>query len=105
MKKGYLAEYQAKKILIKKYGKNNVFKIAIGGILDFLILSPDSNKIIKIVEIKKTKKNKWYLNDHDKKQIKILKKIKKTHKIPIEYWIKIKNKWYFYEIDEIEKII
>jgi hypothetical protein len=102
MKKGYKAEWEAKKILFKKYPKDSIFKVAIGGAVDFFILGKDG-KVEKIVEVKKTNKKQWYPTKHDKKQYKTLLKIHKKFNIPIEYWIKIKGKWNFLSIEEVKK--
>jgi hypothetical protein len=92
MRKGYRSEYLAKKLLIEKYGKQNVLKIAIGGCVDFLILTPNKNKIEKIVEVKQTAKNKYYPRENEKKQLELIKKFATEHNIPIELWIKFKNR-------------
>jgi len=88
MRKGYWAEYKAKKELIREYGKKNVLKVAIGGAVDFLILNPNKNKIEKIVEVKNCRKKKYYPSPREKTQLKRLKKIGKTHSIRTELWIK-----------------
>jgi len=88
MRKGYRAEYKAKKELIQKYGKENVLKVAIGGAVDFLILNPNKNRIEKIVEVKECHKNKYYPTPREKLQFERLKKIGKTHSIKTELWIK-----------------
>jgi len=88
MRKGYRAEYKAKKELIEKYGKENILKIAIGGAVDFLVLDPKRNKIKKIVEVKKTSKKKYYPKPREKIQLQRLEELGKRHKIPIELWIK-----------------
>ena len=88
MRKGYIAEYKAKKELIQKYGKGNVLKVAIGGAVDFLVLDPKKNKIKKIVEVKKTNKKKYYPRPREKIQLQRLKELGERHKIPIELWIK-----------------
>jgi len=88
MRKGYKAEYKAKKELIQKYGKENVMKVAIGGTVDFVVLTPQKNKIKKIVEVKECHKNKYYPTPREKKQFEILKKIGKEHSIKTELWIK-----------------
>ena len=103
MKKGYKAEYEVKKILIKKYSQKNVFKVAIGGATDFFILEPKKRKVLKIIEVKKTKKNSWYPGEHDLKQYKILKRIEREHKIPVEYWIKINGKWKIFNLNQVKK--
>ncbi len=88
MRKGYMAEYKAKKELIQKYGKENVLKVAIGGAVDFLVLSPKKNKIEKIVEIKECHKKKYYPTPREKMQFERLKEIGKKHSIKTELWIK-----------------
>ncbi|MBC7074009.1 hypothetical protein H5T58_01315 [Candidatus Parcubacteria bacterium] len=101
MKKGYKAEWEAKKILFKKYSPDCVFKVAIGGAVDFFVLGKNG-KIEKIVEVKKTNKNRWYPTAHDVKQYHSLKKIQKRHKIPVEYWIKINGKWQIFSLKEVK---
>ena len=105
MRKGYLAEYLCKKELSKQYGKENVFKVAIGGTTDFFVLEPGKRRILKIVEVKQTKKNKWYPSEHDIKQFTIIEKISKEHKIPVEYWIRIKRKWKILTLKEVKNYI
>jgi hypothetical protein len=104
MKKGYKAEWEAKRILFKTYPKDSIFKIAIGGAVDFFILGKEG-KVEKIIEIKKTNKNRWYPTKHDKDQYKALMKIHHRFHIPIEYWIKIKGKWNFLTIEEVKKFL
>jgi hypothetical protein len=103
MKKGYRAEYEAKKKLEKIFSKEDIFKLAIGGTTDFFVLSPNENKVLKLIEVKTTKKDKWYPSEHDKKQYKKLLKIEKRHKIPVEYWIKINGKWQSFNLREVKK--
>lgn len=88
MRKGYRAEYKAKKELIEKYGKENVLKVAIGGAVDFLVLSPNKNRIEKIVEVKECHKKKYYPTPREKIQFEKLKEIGKRHSIKTELWIK-----------------
>jgi len=88
MRKGYRAEYKAKKELIEKYGTGNVLKVAIGGAVDFLVLSPNKNKIEKIVEVKECHKNKYYPSAREKIQFERLKEIGKNHSVKSELWIK-----------------
>jgi hypothetical protein len=102
MKKGYKAEWEAKKILFKKYPKDSIFKVAIGGAVDFFILGKDG-MVEKIVEVKKTNKKQWYPTEHDKKQYQTLAKIQKKFKIPVEYWIKIRGKWKIFDLKEVKK--
>jgi hypothetical protein len=102
MKKGYKAEWEAKKILFKKYPKDSIFKVAIGGAVDFFILGKDA-RVEKIVEVKKTNKKQWYPTEHDKKQYQTLSKIQKKFKIPVEYWIKIRGKWNILNLKEVKR--
>jgi len=102
MKKGYKAEWEAKKILFKKYPKDSVFKVAIGGAVDFFILGKDG-KVEKIVEVKKTNKKQWYPMEHDKRQYQTLLKIQRKFKIPVEYWIKIRGKWNILNLKEVKR--
>jgi len=88
MRKGYRAEYKAKKELIQKYGEKNVLKVAIGGAVDFLVLNPNKNRIEKIVEVKECHKNKYYPTPRERKQFERLKEIGKKHSIKTELWIK-----------------
>ncbi len=92
MRKGYYSEYLAKKELIKKYGRQNVIKMSIGQSSDYIILKPNEDKIEKIVEVKGTKKNKYYPGSREKEQIDLIKKLGEEHKIPVEMWFKFKNK-------------
>lgn len=103
MKKGYKAEYEARKKLSQKYSSQNIVKIAIGGATDFLILEPKGRKILKIIEVKATKKNQWYPGKHDFEQFKKIARFSKSHHIPLEYWIKIKGKWHIFSQEEIKK--
>lgn len=101
MKKGYKAEYEVKKILFKKYSPENVFKVAIGGTVDFFALGKNG-KIAKLIEVKNTKKKRWYPTKHDFKQFKILKKIQRRHKIAVEYWIKVNGKWQIFDLAAVK---
>lgn len=92
MRKGYRYEYLVKQKLISQYGKNNVLKLAIGQSADFIVLSPNENKIEKIVEVKSTRKNRFYAKPREKIQFAIIDELSKEHKIPIEIWFKIGNK-------------
>jgi Holliday junction resolvase len=103
MKRGYKAEYEVRKKLSKEYLPQNIVKVAIGGATDFLVLEPKGSKVLKIVEVKTTKKNQWYPGEHDIKQFKAIEKFSKNHQIPIEYWIKIKGQWKIFSLKEIKK--
>ena len=101
MKKGYKAEYEVKKALFRKYSPKSVFKVAIGGTTDFCVLGKNG-KVLKLIEVKKTNKNRWYPSQQELKQFKTLKAIQKRHKIPIEYWIKINGKFKIFNLKEIK---
>ncbi len=101
MKKGYRAEYEAKKILFAEHSPESVFKVAIGGATDFFVLGKNG-KIKKLVEVKHTNKKRWYPGNHDFKQFKALKKIQKKHNIKVEYWIKMNGKWQIFNLKEVE---
>lgn len=92
MRKGYRYEYLVKQELIKQYGKNNVLKLAIGQSADFIVLKPKENKIEKIIEVKSTRKNKFYARPREKIQFAIIDELSKEHKVPIEIWFKVGNK-------------
>ncbi len=92
MHKGYRYEYLAKQKLIELYGRQNVIKLAIGQSADFIILSPNENKIEKIVEVKGTRKERFYLKPREKIQFKNIDDLAKEHKIPVEVWIKTKGR-------------
>jgi len=101
MRKGYKAEWEAKKVLAKKYSSERIFKVAIGGATDFFVLGKEG-KIVKLIEVKKTNKKNWYPTRHDLTQYQKLKKIQKRHKIPVEYWIKINGKWEIFDLKEVK---
>ncbi|MCX8179192.1 MAG: hypothetical protein N3E38_00425 [Candidatus Aenigmarchaeota archaeon] len=92
MRKGYRYEYLAKKKLIEKYGKQNVIKLAIGQSADFIILTPKENKIEKIVEVKGTRKEKFYVKPRERRQFQSIIELAKEHGIPCEVWVKTKGK-------------
>lgn len=92
MRKGYKSEYLVKKKLIEEFGEQNVLKLAIGQSCDFIVLKPNINRIEKIVEVKSTQKKKYYPLEREKLQLKLIKNLSKEHKIPVEIWIKFKNR-------------
>lgn len=102
MKRGYRAEYEAKQLLFKKYSPLQVFKIAVGGAMDFLVLSKNA-KALKIIEVKNTNKKRWYPLPQEIKQYKRLCKIQKKLKIPIEYWIKTKKGFQIFSLKDVKK--
>lgn len=87
-RKGYPGEkFVRAKILVPKYGKNNVLKIAIGGAQDYMIVKSNSNEILKIVEVKETIQDKYYPNKKDKIQFERIKKFSEEHNVPAELYI------------------
>jgi len=101
VKKGYKAEYEVRKILFRKYSPRGIFKLAIGGAIDFCVLGRNG-KVLKLIEVKKTNKKRWYPSQQELKQFKTLKAIQKRHKIPIEYWLKINGKWQIFNLKEVK---
>jgi len=102
MKKGYKAEWEVKRVLLKRYSPDSILKVAIGGTVDFCILGK-GGKIKKFIEVKKTNKNLWYPGEHDLIQFQKLFKIHKKYKIPVEYWIKINGKWKIFGIQDVKR--
>jgi len=85
-RKGYVGEYLIKNRLIKEYGKINVLKIAISQEgSDFIVLQ--KGKIIKVVEVKETTKDKYYPSQKEKRQFERIRSFAKEHKIPAELYI------------------
>ncbi len=87
VRRGYGGEYKVKKYLQKTYGKDNVFKIAIGGLFDYIVLKKNSPGIECIVEVKETIKNKFYPKPRDKEQINKIQDLCKRHGIRFELHI------------------
>jgi len=88
VKKGYNEEYWVKQQLQKKYGKDNVIKVAIGGLFDFIVVTPKQNRIAKIVEVKGCHKKNYTLQGRDKEQVSKIRKFCEKHTIPFELWVK-----------------
>lgn len=90
MRKGYGDEYRTKQMLIEQYGKNNIVKVAIGSFgADFLILN--EGRLIKVVEVKGTRKNVWHPSPREKEQLWRIYHFSKTHNCDAEIWIWTKN--------------
>jgi len=86
MRKGYRAEYLAKKELIEKYGKDNVIKVAIGQFgADFLVFN--NGNLTKIVEVKQTHKNKFYPSKRERDQLRRIKEFAKKQGCEFEVWV------------------
>ncbi|UYL64935.1 MAG: hypothetical protein EJNHJLOP_00046 [Methanophagales virus PBV082] len=91
MRKGYGDEYRTKQLLIQQYGKDNVIKVAIGSFgADFLILN--KGKLVKVVEVKGTRKNAWYPSPREKEQLQRIHHFSQTHNCKAELWIWTKEK-------------
>jgi len=101
MRKGYTAEYEAKKELEKLFGKNNVFKLAIGQAVDFIVLKPKSGKIEKLVEVKK-RKGKYWMSENKKQWERILA-VSSEHNIPVELWERRRGRFVIKRITSINR--
>jgi len=100
MRRGYDEEYWVKKRLIEEYGEWGVVKAAIGQrTADFFVVK--NGKIVKVVEVKKTKKKKWKPNRRELNQMLIIKQFCKVHNIPCEYWIREGRKRRIVPIEEL----
>jgi len=95
---------EVKKILSKNFSPENIFKIAIGGSLDFCVIGKNG-QILKMVEVKTTKKKKWYPTKREINQFLRLLRLQKKLKIQIEYWIKIKRSWHIFSLEDLKKVI
>jgi len=90
MRKGYSDEYRTKQMLVEQYGENNIVKVAIGSFgADFLILN--RGKLVKVIEVKGTRKNAWYLSQREKEQLQRIHHFSQIHKCEAEVWIWTKN--------------
>jgi len=91
MRKGYGDEYRTKQMLVKEYGKDNVVKVAIGSFgADFLILN--KGKLVKVVEVKGTRKNAWHPLPREKEQLRRILHFSQIHECEAEMWIWVKEK-------------
>lgn len=87
-RKGYYGEYLVKEKLSNEFGIKNVIKIAISqqGV-DYLVLK--GKEVLKLVEVKSTKKQKWYpIKEKDIRQFDKIVDFANERNIPVEYWIK-----------------
>ena len=82
VRKGYPGEYRIKKLLQSEFGKYSTIKVAIGGSSDFLVAS--CGELIKVVEVKETKKKYYYPNPREKLQFQEIINFADFHKIPAE---------------------
>jgi len=90
MRRGYGDEYRTKQVLAEQYGKDNVVKVAIGSFgADFLILQ--KGRLVKVVEVKGTKKDKWHPSQREKEQLWRIHNFSQIHECDAEIWIWTKN--------------
>jgi len=90
MRKGYGDEYRTKQMLVEQYGRDNVIKVAIGSFgADFLIFQ--KGRLMKVVEVKGTKKGKWHPSQREKEQLWRIYHFSLTHNCDAEIWIWTKN--------------
>ena len=90
MRRGYGDEYRTKQMLVEQYGENNVVKVAIGSFgADFLILN--RGKLVKVVEVKGTRKNAWHPSQREKEQLQRIHYFSQIHGCEAEVWIWTKN--------------
>jgi len=90
-RKGWYEEKLAKEKIIRQYGRENVIKCAIGQLFDYIVLHPNADRILKVVEVKRNPKGK-------KEQIEKIKEWCKGHKVRFEYWKKKPNKPFEVEV-------
>ena len=86
MRRGYSDEYRTKQLLVQQYGKDNVVKVAIGSFgADFLVL--EKGRVVKVVEVKGTRKKAWYPSPREKEQLQRILHFSQTHNCKAELWI------------------
>ena len=86
MRKGYSDEYRTKQLLVQQYRENNVVKVAIGSFgADFLILN--KGRVVKVVEVKGTRKRAWYPSPREKEQLQRILRFSQMHNCKAELWI------------------
>ena len=91
MRRGYGDEYRTKQILVEQYGKDNVIKVAIGSFgADFLILN--KGKLVKVVEVKGTRKSVWHPSQREREQLRRIYHFSQIHECEAEVWIWTKNR-------------
>jgi len=105
MRKGYSDEYRTKQMLVEQYGKDKVIKVAIGSFgADFLILN--KGKLVKVVEVKGTRKKVWYPLPREKEQLRRIFHFSQIHECEAEVWIWTKNRGKKeLRIESVEKFI
>jgi len=98
-RRGYDQEYKAKQLLIKKYGKGFVVKVAVSQQApDYLCFTENDLYNIYAYEVKSTHKKKYTPNNHDKEQFKVFKEWSNSNGIPVFYWITLNKGAPFQEL-------
>ena len=83
---GYAGEYAAKKMLGKMFGDENVLKIAIAQVgADFMVIV--EGKLVLLVEVKETIKEKYYSSKREKEQFRRIKEFAEAQNCRAELWI------------------
>jgi len=86
MRKGYGDEYRTKQLLVQQYGEGNVVKVAIGSFgADFFVL--EKGRVVKVVEVKGTRKKAWYPSPREKEQLQRILRFSQMHGCKAELWI------------------
>ena len=86
MRKGYGDEYRTKQLLVQRYGEDNVVKVAIGSFgADFLVLN--KGRVVKVVEVKGTRKKAWHPSQREKEQLRRILRFSQMHGCKAELWI------------------
>lgn len=96
MKKGYSAELETKQKLIKEYGTLNVIKVAIGGAMDFIVIS--KGRVARIIESKLCHSKKYYPVEQERSQFRRIKEFCDEHEVKGELWIKYPNRGWDYKL-------
>ena len=102
MHKGYNSELECKKKLIAEFGEHNVFKIAIGGAVDFIVVG--KGELVKCIEVKECHGKKYYSLPQEKLQFQRILDFCDEHQITCELWIKYPNRgWEINDLKEYMK--
>ena len=85
VRKGYASEYKAKKKLISEFGKNSVFKLAIGQAADYIVVN--KGRAVKIVEVKECHQNVYRASKRDMEQFERVIDIALSNDCIAERWV------------------
>ena len=89
-RQGYDGELRAKKELQYRYGKHTVIKIAIAQTgADFMVI--EHGKLILLVEVKETIKDKYYPDKIQKRQLQRIKEFAEVNNCTAQLWIYYKK--------------